>query len=212
MPAHASPPDLLTLHALRLLGFADGAKAAVRFGLDGDTVGELLMDFEAYGWVTRVEFAGSGGWTLTASGLAENERQLAAELAACGASGQVVRVHAAFLPLNLRFQETMTRWQLRPVRGDPMALNDHTDFRWDDRVLDSLGSAARRLAPLVADLSAVLSRFDGYAERFNAALSRVERGERQWVDAVGVDSCHVVWFQLHEDLLASLGIDRGQEE
>jgi len=197
---------------VRLLGVADGGKAAIRYGLDTDEVSELLMDFEAYGWVSRAEFGGSGGWTLTATGKSENERQLAAELAACGAADEAVRVHAAFLPLNARFQETATRWQVHPVPGDPMALNDHTDLRWDDRVIDALGSVARRLAPLCADLSAVLARFDGYAERYTAALSRVERGEQRWVDAVGIDSCHVVWMQLHEDLLATLGIERGQED
>lgn len=211
MPSHASSPDLLTLHAVRLLGFADGAKAATRFGLDRDEVDELLMDFEAYGWVYRGEFAGSGGWTLTDAGKAENEHQLAAELAASGAGEEVARVHADFLPLNTRFQETATRWQLRPITGDPMALNDHTDFRWDDRVIDALGSVGRRVAPLCADLSAALARFDGYAERYAAALSRVGRGERHWVDAVGIDSCHAVWMQLHEDLLATLGLERGQE-
>ena len=169
------------------------------------------MDFEAYGWVHRAEFDGGGGWTLTEAGRYRDERRLAAELAACGASDEVRRVHAAFLPLNARFQETATRWQVRPGPGDPMALNDHTDFRWDDRVIDELGSVGLRLAPLCADLSAVLTRFDGYAERYSAALSRVERGGRRWVDGVGIDSCHVVWMQLHEDLLATLGVERGQE-
>jgi hypothetical protein len=28
-------------------------------------------------------------------------------------------------------------------------------------------------------------------------------------DGVGEDSCHLVWIQLHEDLLATLGLERG---
>jgi hypothetical protein len=40
-------------------------------------------------------------------------------------------------------------------------------------------------------------------------LRRVDRGERRWVDAPRIDSCHTVWFELHEDLLASLGLERG---
>jgi hypothetical protein len=28
------------------------------------------------------------------------------------------------------------------------------------------------------------------------------------VDRTDVDSCHRVWFELHEDLVATLGIDR----
>ncbi len=169
------------------------------------------MDFEAYGWVTRSEFAGSGGWSLTDGGRAENERRLAAELEASGARSTVVEVHRRFLPLNARFQEAVTRWQVRPLPGDPMAANDHTDFRWDDRVIGSLRSLGRRLVPLNADLFNALARFGGYAERYNAAVARVERGGNRWVDGLGIDSCHVVWMQLHEDLLASIGLDRGEE-
>ena len=120
-------------------------------------------------------------------------------------------MHRAFLPLNARFLDAMTRWQVRPVPGDSMALNDHTDFRWDDRVIDSLGSAGRRLAPLCADLSMVLARFGGYVERYATAMAAVERGERRWVDALGLDSCHAVWCELHEDLLATLSLERGHE-
>ncbi|MEK8226978.1 hypothetical protein NKG05_14185 [Oerskovia sp. M15] len=35
--------------------------------------------------------------------------------------------------------------------------------------------------------------------------------EGGWVDRTDVDSCHRVWFELHEDLVATLGIDRGTE-
>lgn len=103
----------------------------------------------------------------------------------------------------------MTRWQVRPLPGEPLAANDHADARWDDRVLDDLRSVGRALAPLAAGLAAVLARFDGYDARFHAALARADRGEGRWVDGVGIDSCHAVWMQLHEDLLATLGLERG---
>jgi hypothetical protein len=201
----------LTLHGVRLLGFADTQQITSRFRLDRGEVEEDLLDFEAYGWVTRSEFAGSAGWSLTDRGRAENERRLAAELDASGARSTLVGVHSRFLPLNALLQEAVTRWQIRPLPGDPMATNDHTDFRWDDRVLDSLQSLGRRLIPLDADLVDALARFGGYAERYNAAVARVVRGENRWVDGLGIDSCHVVWMQLHEDLLASIGLDRGDE-
>jgi hypothetical protein len=212
MSPRPSAPSLLALHAVRLLGVADERKIVVRFGLDRAEVTELLLDFEAFGWVYRAEFAGSGGWTLTEAGRAENGRQLAAELADCGAAGQVAAAHAAFLPLNARLLEAVTRWQIRPLPGEPMAVNDHTDFRWDDRVIETLGSIGRQLAPLAVDLAAVLPRFDGYGRRYADAVARVERGEHRWVDGLGLDSCHVVWMQLHEDLLATLGLGRGQED
>jgi hypothetical protein len=211
MPAHASAADLLTLHALRLGGMAEPAAVAARFRLDPGTVEELLLDFAAYGWARRSEFAGDGGWNLTDAGRHEGERRLAAELAETGAGEQVARAHATFLPLNTRFQDAVTRWQLRPLPGEPMAPNDHSDPRWDDRVLDELAGLGARLTPVCADLAAALTRFDGYAERYLSALGQVERGLRRWVDGIGIDSCHRVWFELHEDLLATLGIERGDE-
>ena len=211
MPAHASTADLLTLHALRLGGMGEPPAVAARFRLDPVTVEELLLDFAAYGWVRHSNFGGDGGWSLTEAGRREGERRLAAELAATGAGAEVTRAHAAFLPLNARFQDAVTRWQLRPLPGEPMAHNDHTDPRWDDRVLDELAGLGARLAPVCADLAAVLTRFDGYTDRYLSALGQVERGLRRWVDGIGIDSCHRVWFELHEDLLATLGIERGED-
>lgn len=75
---------------------------------------------------------------MTDRGRAENERQLAAELDAAGGRCTVEEVHSRFLPLNTHVQEAVTRWQVHPLPGDPMATNDHTDFRWDDRVIESL--------------------------------------------------------------------------
>jgi hypothetical protein len=201
----------LTLHAVRLLGFAPTERIASRFDLHRGGVEESLLDFEAYGWVTRSEFAGSEGWSLTNRGRAENERLLGAELDACSARFIVAEIHSRFLPLNVRFQEAATRWQLRPLPGDPMARNDHSDFRWDDRVIESLRSLGRRLLPLETELATALARFAGYSERYDAALVRVARGEHRWVDGLGIDSGHLVWMQLHEDLIASLGLERGNE-
>lgn len=211
MPPHVSSPALLGLHAIRLQGFADEHRAASRFSSDVDVVSELLLDFESRGFVTRTEFDGTRGWSLTARGRAENERQLAEELDQCGARPVVVEAHRQFLPLNARFQDAATRWQLRPLPGDPMAANDHTDFRWDDRVVETLTSVGLALEPLGTRLSQALARFDGYGERYSSAVTKVVGGAHRWVDGLGIDSCHAVWMQLHEDLLATLGLERSYE-
>lgn len=211
MPDTLPDSTLLTLHAVRLLGFAGSRVLAARFRLDLGAVEENLLDFEASGWVTHTEFAGSSGWSLTDRGRVENERQLAADLDAGGARPVVAEVHRQFLPLNARFQQAMTRWQVRALSGVPLARNDHTDFRWDDRVITSLTAIGGRLVLLENELVTAAVRFGGYAERYNAAVARVARFENAWADGVGIDSCHVVWMQLHEDLLATLGVDRGDE-
>jgi len=209
--AAASPVATLCLHSLRLLGAGDTSRTAARFGLDYDETTELLLDFASVGWTSTTEFGGIRAWSLTDAGRAENTRQLAVELDACGGRAAVTRAHAAFVPLNGRFQQAATDWQLHPLPADAMAANDHTDVRWNDRVIERLVSLGRQLRPVCAELTAVLTRFDGYPERYEAAVERVQGGQARWVDAIEVDSCHLVWMQLHEDLLATLGLPRGHE-
>jgi hypothetical protein len=204
-----SPPDLLTLHAVRIIGFADTSVIARRFRLDPAETAELLGDAEAYGWVSHAAFAGLEGWSLTESGRAENERRLAAELAAVDASDRVRELYRDFLPLNSRLLQACTDWQLRPVPGDRLAANDHTNADWDTAALDELTAIDHALAPLAGRLGDILTRLRGYDSRFTTALRRARAGEGGWVDRSDLDSCHRVWFELHEDLIATLGLDRG---
>ncbi|MEV0381070.1 transcriptional regulator [Nonomuraea sp. NPDC050643] len=206
-----SAPDLLVLHAVRITGFADTPAIAHRYELDAAMTQEALLDAEARGWVGHSAFAGAGGWSLTESGRAENERLLAAELADAGGADEVRDVYRAFLPLNALLQRACTDWQLRPAAGDRLATNDHSDPAWDAAVLDGLAGIDRALTPLAERLGSVLARFRGYDTRFATALGRARTGEGGWVDRTDVDSCHRVWFELHEDLIATLGLDRHAE-
>jgi hypothetical protein len=196
-----SATDLLVLHAVRLTGMADDAEVAARFRLDSATVSELLLDFQAYGWVSRADFAGTGGWTLTAAGKQRNERQLADELAATGSATAVADIHREFLPLNDTVLRASTDWQLRPTAADPLTANAHDDPDWDGRVLDDLTRVGHQLGLMIG--------LAGYDDRFSGALARVRAGDPSWVTRVREDSCHTVWMQLHEDLLATLGLERG---
>jgi hypothetical protein len=206
-----SSPGLLVLHAVRITGFADTPVIAQRFGLDTDETAEELGDAEARGWVAHFAFAGAGGWSLTERGRAENERQLASELAHAGGANEVREVHRAFLPLNARLLRACTNWQLRPTPDDRLAANDHADPAWDARVLDELAAIEQALPPLADRLSNVLDRFGGYGARFTTALRHAQAGDSGWVDRTDIDSCHRVWFELHEDLIATLGLNRRTE-
>ncbi|MBE1877590.1 transcriptional regulator [Myceligenerans pegani] len=204
-----SPTSLRVLHAVRLLGHADSLAIAARAGAGHDRSVEVLRDAERRGWVRHLAFAGDGGWSLTEEGRAENERQLTHERGIADPGNVVDAVHRDFLPLNARLLRAVTDWQLKPADGDRLAPNTHDDGAWDDRVLAELAALSTALVPLAGRLTATLARFGGYDDRFEAALRRARAGHHDWVDRTGIDSCHRVWFQLHEDLVATLGIDRG---
>jgi hypothetical protein len=206
-----STAELLALHAVRLKGMADDEEVATRFGLDRTVATECLLDFQAFGWITKVEFAGTGGWTLTEAGRAQNVRQLADELASTGFRSGVSHTYEEFLSHNGLLMRACTDWQLRPSGGDPLAVNDHTDGAWDQRVLNILSSLSGELRSLCRDLGDRLTRFRGYDERFGAALKRAEDGDISWVNRPRADSCHTVWMELHEDLVATLGVQRGAD-
>jgi hypothetical protein len=209
--AHQSAAEDLALHGVRVLGFPTAYRVAGRYRLDADAVADLLLDHEARGLVRHLSFAGTSGWSLTEAGRAEDERRLAAELDLTGLRDAVTSVHAAFGPLNERLGTACTDWQIRPTRADPMAINDHTDWRWDERALRALGSLDTSFRRLCDQLTGCLARFGGYADRYSAALAKARAGQRAWVDAPGQDSCHTVWIQFHEDLLATLGLERGSD-
>jgi hypothetical protein len=204
--AARSAPELLVLHAVRITGMADTARIADRFALPCAVVEELLLDDEACGWVQRIRFVDLRGWSLTPAGRTEGERRLADELDAAGARAVVTGAHREFVALNEAFLQAVTGWQLRHGGRDTPV---DPDGRSDERVVRTLGGLHRRLAPIAADLAGALARFDGYDDRLRAALARGEHGQRSYVDGVGIDSCHAVWFELHEDLLATLGLERG---
>lgn len=206
-----SAPDLLALHAVRILGFAGTTAIAHRFRLDPAETEEFLLDAQAYGWVQYASFADVHGWSLTESGRARNEQQLHEELARIGEADRVRGLYRDFLPLNARLQRACTDWQLRPAPDNTLAENDHSDTARDERIFEELAAIGSALDPLTAELGAVLARFSGYATRFATALRRARGGEPGWVDRTDVDSCHRIWFELHEDLLATLGIDRRAE-
>jgi pyruvate,orthophosphate dikinase len=68
-----------------------------------------------------------------------------------------------------------------------------------------------RVEPLLSGLQSQLGRYEGYQPRFINALEHVQSGDHDWFAKPMIDSYHTVWFQLHEDLLNTLGIERSKE-
>src|ERR1700712_256661 len=138
---------------------SDADSVARRYRLALDVVNELLLDNEATGWLRRTEFADISGWSLTAAGRARDNQNLADELAAAGIRDSIAAAHSSFVPMNEQLLELMTKWQIKPVPGDPMAGNDHADWRWDEDILKSLAWLSRKLRPIGDSLADGLTRF-----------------------------------------------------
>lgn len=211
MTGPASEVDLLVLHGMRVLGGPALGELVELYGLDYAEVSELLLDAQACGWASRLEFFGATTWSLTDAGKREDERRLQAELDRTGTRQAVTAAHAAFLPLNERHGRACTAWQLRPTWADPLAANDQTDPGWDRGVLEELAAIASEAEGVGVRLSGALARFGVHTPRYRNALGWALAGETAWVNSPEHPSCQIVWIQLHEDLLATLGIPRGSD-
>lgn len=205
MTAPTTPTDLLLLHALRCGGHATLARVATAVGLDGSDVESGLIDLGVAGLVTRAAEPFSG-WSLTERGRVVDAERIAAELDAAGARAAVTTAYDDFLVLNPELLDLCTAWQLRTVDG-VLTVNDHRDPGYDARVLDRFTDLDRRATTVCADLAAALPRLGRYRQRLSDALARARSGESEYV-ADSTAAYHTVWAELHEDLLATLGIPR----
>ena len=94
--------------------------------------------------------------------------------------------------------------------GQSHILNDHADADYDAKVLSRLMRIDEAAQRICDELATRLSRFGVYRLRLSSALERSLGGDIAYV-ADSLESYHAVWFQLHEDLLTTLGISRDDE-
>ena len=199
-----SGPDLLVLHALRCVGTAGLTRLAATTGLDEPDVESELIDLAVAGLVTRN--ADFGVWSLTEVGRAADVERITDELDSVAARPAVTAAFDGFLVLNPELLDLCTAWQLRSVDGVTIA-NDHRDPSYDARVLDRFADFHRRATAVCAELSLALPRFGRYQVRLTEALDRTRSGQLEEL-ADSTSSYHVVWAELHEDLLVTLGVPR----
>ncbi len=203
--AHVPDAALLVLHALRCAGTVSVARLRAITELDESDAESELIDLGADGLVSRL----SGDmpvWSLTDAGRAADAERITDELESARARERVTATYERFMVLNPELLDLCTAWQLRSVDG-VMSVNDHGDPGYDSRVLSRFADLDRRAAVVCAELSAPLPRFGRYRVRLTDALERAASGELAYV-ADNTASYHVVWAELHEDLLATLGLGR----
>lgn len=197
--------DLLVLHTLRCIGFAGVPRVTAATGLAESDVEAELLDLAIAGLVTHLP-GDFGGWGLTDAGRTADAARTDTELDAAGTRVTLKEAYNGFLVLNPELLDLCTAWQTKSRNGN-MAMNDHSDPLYDRRVLDRLAEFHQRADAVCTDLAMALPRFGRYHHRLTHALTRSQSGELDFVTD-SMDSYHSVWFQLHEDLLSTLGIPR----
>jgi hypothetical protein len=202
---HPSDPRFLVLHGLRLKGFAEPEGVAAAVGLETAQVEAIVPELLEQGLVLRRDGRLSG-WSLTREGRGEQQALAAKELADLGVEPEVRSGYERFLTLNGGLLALCTDWQVRGA-----GINDHTDAAYDAAVIDRLVAVEAGVQPILADLTATLDRFAAYGPRLAGSVERVRAGELDYFTKPIIDSFHTVWFELHEDLLTSLGLERSQE-
>lgn len=205
--AAASDPEFLVLHGLRLKGVAEPAPVAAAVGLEPDVVEARLPALAEAGFA--VHHSGRlAGWALTPAGRDEQARLAAGELdAVIGARRTVEGAYERFRACNGELLDVVTAWQLLPDG----TRNDHADASHDAAVLDRLRALVAGVGPVLDELTGVLDRYRPFAGRFDQALAAVVAGDTAMVTKPIVDSVHTIWFELHEDLLSTLGRTRHAE-
>jgi hypothetical protein len=199
----------MAMHGLRLKGFAEASAVAELVDLEEAEV-KGLLDQLVLDHLASYRDGRLSGFTLTPAGRVEHARLLSEELDTHGVREAVHAAYTRFLGHNGDLLTVCTAWQLREVDGQSK-INDHADPAYDAGVIEQLTEVHGHVAPICEELARSLHRYSTYGPRLSVALERVRNGDRDWFTKPMIPSYHTIWFELHEDLLATLGIERGQE-
>ncbi len=197
------------LLVLRVKPFASAEAVAELVDVPVVDLDAQLQQMAAVGWVEHRSGIATG-WTLTAAGRRHGAQLLRDEVGRTGAKATVERCYREFLPLNRELLAVCTAWQTVEVDGTHI-VNDHSDPAHDAEVLSRLAELHAAAVPLLERLAASAQRFSSYAPRLTLAHEMVRSGRTEWIARPILDSYHSVWFELHEHLLVTLGLERSSE-
>ncbi len=196
------------LHALKVKGLANDAFLAAMTGLSGDGLATTIATLTGDGLAVRRENPRMSGTMLTAAGKAAYDELFTQNPLDAATSAAVDGIYSAFLPVNSDFKRVCASWQM--VTDD--TPNDHSDTKYDGRVIADLGVIHERiidvLAPSADATDGALARLARYVPRLDDALARVRSGDNAAFARPMYDSYHDIWMELHQDLLLTASRER----
>lgn len=175
------------LHVLAMEGIADTETVVAETGLAESVVAETLADLEADGLVEE-----EGFWYPTDAG-ERRLNELCRERFDAAEREQLREALDRFETLDDRLKELASDWQ-----------DDH-----DEALVAELADLHEDVEALFADLDGdVADAYRPYLADLAAARDALADGEEAYFTSTEVDSYHEVWFDLHDDLLRTLGAGR----
>lgn len=190
--------------ALRVQGIASVERVAVA---SGASVEEAVSSLEALknNGLADERSGRVSGFTLTAMGAEAIDQLLAAE-GLCG-DPELTECYERFMLINERVLKASTDWQIRRD-GGVETTNDHCDPRYDASVVDRLCELHARAKRCVDAMACRVPRFAPYGTRLDHCVERLCEGDHSAFTGLLAESYHTVWFELHQDLLLTLGLQR----
>ena len=179
--------DLAALMGVRVLGFAKPDKLAIVLGSDVDDATARLAALEQAGLVSETK----AGMKLTADAPKELERLILAEGA---------RTSDDFNACYERFKTI-----------DPLvkraSVTSQDDF---DAGVDQLLGLHDKAKGCVRKMSRCVLRYQPYRDRLDAAIARIIEGDKASFTGSRFppDSYHQAWWELHTDLVTTLGVEK----
>lgn len=207
MPDGDARAQLMILQAVRLAGVADTDAVLDRAFVADKEVDQVLAEAEAGGLVEPFTFGDSTGWVITEAGSARLAELLRHEVARHDAGPTLETTLEAFEPLNGQFVGLVSTWQLQSTSATTTGFGAASTSEVQG-FLSSLSVLGSDLRTVLEGLVDVLPRFGRYPAQYASALERAGQDGLRWVTGVGLLSCHVVWAELHQDLLSTLGRSR----
>ena len=208
-----SDPRTLVMHGLRLEGLRrSGGRRRGGRGRRRRTPSRVLDELVGEGLATYRDGRLSG-FSLTKAGREQHAEPLAAELdARRRASRRRRRLPALPRRSTATCWPICTAWQLRDADGESRPQRPQPTPPTTPTVVERLATLHADVEPICADLAA-RARPLRWLRRppLRRARAGPVAGDGDWFTKPMIASYHTVWFEMHEDLLSTLGIERGSE-
>jgi hypothetical protein len=194
---------LLALHGLAVKSAATPEAVAALIGQSPEDVAQALESAVGDGHAIGAK----GRFMVTPAGRSWLDENYANAFAAHRDDSGFTAAADKFERINRDLLALLTDWQSMPAGGERVP-NTHTDPDYDRGILDRLGDLHDRAAKVLDRFTAAEPRLEAYVRRLDDAYDKALAGDADYVSGVRVDSYHVVWHELHEDLLRMLGRTR----